>query len=424
MYNAIISVLVHFESYRNIDLLHQGLYYLSATLTSENKIDVGLPMDVYNDPHQHKPKKGKFNYHNVFPARLEDFVFNTRTFTIRYCEEDIKLCDLCEFRIEIPADRDLGNANYVLRLQLHFADLNHIGGADELPERVKEVTNFKLVATQRYIIRGIANGITQYIQFQSNGHYFGVCNATIHSALIDFRFRPTRIKSPLEVKSMPSKKRLVSFCEYLFANNKGQIPEEVYPEVVNKMYTGYASALVNSFALIKNSFLEIANKCLTEQQRLNNPSLLRYQELIIQEDEDVSVRKGSFKSSFTSEEVKQPKWNVGLPLGERKAEIDHDFEDTDENATKHSIGLAFRPNKMPSSDKVLSTFHKTYSLKSSKDPYECASKFTLEITNISGQVIELWQRYISLITLTSRLVKEMFYLRYINQVITNKYNLC
>lgn len=416
-YNAIVSVLVHFESYRNIDLMHQGLYYLSATLISEDKTDMGLPIDVYHNPYRYKPKKEKFNYHNVFPARANEVTFCTRTFTIRYCEEEVELCDLCEFRIEIPADKNLESSNCVLEFQLHFADLNHIGGAEELPTRVKEVQAFKSVATHRFIIRGVVNGVAQYIRVQSGGHYFGMANVTIHSALIDFRYRPLQVKSLFDLKSLDSSKRPSSFCEYLFADTKGRVPEEVYPEVVDRIYAKYASALVDSFAKIKSSFLETAQKCLTEQQRRDNSITLTYQELVFPESEEtLSARRSSLRGA--AEEVKQ---RTREDVGESK---EGDFDDTDENAMKHSVGMAFRPNKMPCAEKEGSASRSAYPLKSSKDPYECANKFALSITNISGQVIELWHRYIYLITASSRLTKEFLYVSYMGQITANRWGCC
>ena len=115
-YNAIVSTIIHFETYRNIDLLHQGLYFIRASLTSEDGKSVALPLDIYPSPHVSKAKKNNINYHDILPAIIEETNFNTKTFTIRYCEEEIELNDICEFRLEIPVGSKYLETNYVLEL--------------------------------------------------------------------------------------------------------------------------------------------------------------------------------------------------------------------------------------------------------------------------------------------------------------------
>lgn len=36
-FRALVEILVHFESFRNIDLYHQGLYHLRASLWHRNE---------------------------------------------------------------------------------------------------------------------------------------------------------------------------------------------------------------------------------------------------------------------------------------------------------------------------------------------------------------------------------------------------
>ena len=101
-YNAVVSVIVHFETYKNIDLTHQGLYYLTATLTSEDDTSKGIPMDIYNPPYPSKFGNEKIDYYNLHPACCDDTTFTTKIFAIHYCEEEIDINDFCEFHLEIP----------------------------------------------------------------------------------------------------------------------------------------------------------------------------------------------------------------------------------------------------------------------------------------------------------------------------------
>ena len=46
------------------------------------------------------------DHHHLLPAAIdkENMKFNTRAFMIRYCEEEVDLNDLCNFRFEIDTD--------------------------------------------------------------------------------------------------------------------------------------------------------------------------------------------------------------------------------------------------------------------------------------------------------------------------------
>ena len=45
-----VDVLVHFESFRNVDLYHQGIYFLKSTLyhKREGKLTFGKPLTIFN----------------------------------------------------------------------------------------------------------------------------------------------------------------------------------------------------------------------------------------------------------------------------------------------------------------------------------------------------------------------------------------
>ena len=107
---------------------------------------------------------------------------------------------------------------------------------------------------------------------ESSGIFYGLCNMTIHSAIIDLRYR---IISP-ETSITHSEKFKVqkSPCEFFFADDKGRVPELPSFHKINSLYTEYINYLATSFDQIKAKFLEIKHRCLTEKQRQSNSELL------------------------------------------------------------------------------------------------------------------------------------------------------
>lgn len=45
---AILEVVVHLDSFRNIDLFFQGLYYLKVSVHNKKNDEVSLPPNAYN----------------------------------------------------------------------------------------------------------------------------------------------------------------------------------------------------------------------------------------------------------------------------------------------------------------------------------------------------------------------------------------
>jgi len=499
-YNAIVSTIVHFETYRNIDLLHQGLYFLKAILTSEDGTQFAFPLDIYSSIHVSKAKKNKIDYHNILPAVTNDTSFSTKVFTIRYCEEEVELNDICEFRLEIPITPKYLNTNYNLEVQLHFGELTKIGGVEKLSQHVqniKESVEFKMVTSQKFTINGIAKGISQYLRVQTDGAYYGVCNMTLHTSIIDFRYRiippETVLGSRKDKKNEPPKAPTKTTAQktlgdFLFANADGTMPTQVHPVEVDKIYSEYVKVLVESHDKLKEKFLEVQKRCLTEKQRRDNCILLMCQDIILpgeegeeemfslQEDlpadldfagspegeenkhHEITIKEEEDQSRVKTEHEEVSECNItneisqlenykklDVPVAQSKTE-NHKEEkkekpkpklsnavgedvfgsnggDMDEQTASGIVIPSFKPNQRAGLDIMSGAKSKPkYSLKiTSQDPYKCAAKFAFNITLISGQIIELWQKYIELITITPRFITEMLCFDYIKVITTQKY---
>lgn len=54
--------------------------------------------------------------------------FVSKSFLIRYCEEEVEINDIVLFRAEIDVEPGFLNAEFFLEVELNFSDLSHLGG--------------------------------------------------------------------------------------------------------------------------------------------------------------------------------------------------------------------------------------------------------------------------------------------------------
>lgn len=112
---------------------------------------------------------------------------------IRYCEEEVELNDIGHFRTELDIENG-GGAEFYMEVELMFSDLLNQGGPDkfQLQSNLKEIegnAEFKCVAVQKFRIRRLSDGIFEYIPVIFDEQHFCITLCTIHSSLLDFRFR-------------------------------------------------------------------------------------------------------------------------------------------------------------------------------------------------------------------------------------------
>lgn len=51
-------------------------------------------------------------------------------FLIRYCEEEVEINDIVLFRSEIDVEPEYLNKDFFLEIELHFSNLDNVGGSD------------------------------------------------------------------------------------------------------------------------------------------------------------------------------------------------------------------------------------------------------------------------------------------------------
>jgi len=301
--HSVVEVALHFESFRNIDLFHQGLYHVKARIYREEN-DTRLPAVPYSffacptQMDQPKPKPDRTDHHHLIPAHIieEQCTFSTRSFLIRYCEEEVELNDIGQFRIELSADDAAQDTPLMLEVNLMFADLTQHGGADRFGEQPDvDSTEFKSVSTQLFRVRGADHGLHEFCPVVFDEFHFCLVNLVLHSALIDFRLRlrplqpvPTRpnpqasdggnadkVPSPPPSNSHDQKEAAengtrqnpaLSLAECLFGNCRGCGRDQLV-RVAEGLYQRHLGVLAASYARQAAWLDQVCNECLTPPQR-------------------------------------------------------------------------------------------------------------------------------------------------------------
>ena len=78
----------------------------------------------------------QYDHHNLMTSKIIDSegTFCSKVFLIRYCEEEVEINDIVLFWSEIDVEPDYLNKDFFLEIELHFSNLDNVGGSDQWQE--------------------------------------------------------------------------------------------------------------------------------------------------------------------------------------------------------------------------------------------------------------------------------------------------
>ena len=88
----------------------------------------------------------------------------------------------------------------MLEIDLMFSDLQDVGGVEKCSivkdkEAYVAQTEMKSISLKKYRIRGLVQGISEYVPVVFDESHFCVANVMVNSVLLDYRFRTRDFKS-------------------------------------------------------------------------------------------------------------------------------------------------------------------------------------------------------------------------------------
>lgn len=169
---SVLDLIVHVDSFRNIDLYNQGNYFLRLSFES----DEGFAVPTFVESRRGRRHR---DHHYLCPATANEDTqtFDTRVFSIRYKDEQVRLQDLCIFRCHLKPKQVM-----VMRCELMFHETNFEEGQDET---VKQL--MRPVAETEYRIIRAEQGIQCYIPVTFGEVFFSVIDVSLHSVLLNYR---------------------------------------------------------------------------------------------------------------------------------------------------------------------------------------------------------------------------------------------
>jgi len=132
----------------------------------------------------------------------EEHHFKSKSFMIRYYEEEIDINDIFLFRLDLQAYPDFSSHEVFLEIELVGSDISKIGKPYEEEGDLDKSEMFNTVSTfkSRFNFDKIG-GIHEYLPIIFDETHFCVCNATVHSLLLDFKFRLNEVQLALAQKN-------------------------------------------------------------------------------------------------------------------------------------------------------------------------------------------------------------------------------
>lgn len=144
------------------------------------------------------------------------------------------------------------------------------------------------MSTRKFNIRRLAEGVFEYVPVVFEEQHFCISLCTVHSSLLNFQFRTRPLRHQVRGKSqlsnfeddhhhphnvkdaeMPEKVEVgrTGVTEWLFADESGQIAQDVNLSEIEIIYNGYMQQLIGAYEQLKTKFNTYALKCLSERQK-------------------------------------------------------------------------------------------------------------------------------------------------------------
>ncbi|CAG9336161.1 unnamed protein product [Blepharisma stoltei] len=188
---GILEVLIHSESFRNIDLYYQGLYFIQFTAYFKDETCEVHAIPIQIQPSEHISHSKSL--HNLWPAQIDDEnnAYMTKIFLIRYSDETVKCGEVGIFRAEIEFDLTIEQIPLIIEAELFFSDLEGNVEAEYIRKIMKDpvlAPQFKSVGNAQFKVANPFFGVNQMIPVIFTDLYSCVLNTTIHVLLLDYKF--------------------------------------------------------------------------------------------------------------------------------------------------------------------------------------------------------------------------------------------
>lgn len=239
---SVVEICALLETFRNIDLYHQGIYRVRVSARTANFI--GFPYDISL---KLSPKTG--DPHCIHPARLISNIAESRAFLIRFCNEEVHLKESVYFQLKVPL-----NDPIVLKFELLYHDSNGNIKPESICEQNIGEAVFKTVSEFEIKLDFPSVFCYQFapVIFSSD---IALLSCTVHYVALGYT---------------PNVLRSNAFgLLNIFKDRSGSARDYVGSSEIDKIYESYLKLLVKNFESLSDYYLQIVGKCINNEMRMS-----------------------------------------------------------------------------------------------------------------------------------------------------------
>ena len=306
------------------------------------------------------------------------------------------------------------NTEFFIEADLFYIELKSMGNS-KLPDKVKSVSEtfpLEAVSKAKFKIMKFWHGISEYFPIVFEGQYFWQFDWTIHSCLVDMRFRP--FAQNMEEHGTQSDAE--SEAKFFFKDDEGKVPEDLNYKKVDKVYNEYINIFSHMYDRMTGKFKRYISEWLSPEQVESMEDRIYVSAIKLPGDElfkeyqnesefgGVKLTKDS-EQNYYIERPKSPNDMLDDSDGEYAAETAENLSE-EKTITKIPVLKNRQKNFMnkkivPFSERLLSS-----------DPIKIAKKLLEELWFVSLQLCDLWNRLNEWIRIEPKFILEFLRVDY------------
>lgn len=319
--NILKEFLIHFHTFRNIDLINQGLYQVRTKVYYIEKGVKYFALPYFYIESKESESNSQTDEHNIKPHSIisnhiadNNSEYVTKTFLVRYSDEEVEIDEFCYFRIEVPYSKLATGIMYHIEFDLFFSDTFTSVNKDKRGgQNVLSNVEFRGVCTQVLIVN-LTNELflEQYAPIVYNDSYSSILNVSIHTILLDYKLRINNLK-PFLIEGVQNKSVLnnnngstnnntnnnnlnnmlvknnsidhfntksVNSLIQFFLEDKN-LYYNLDPDVIDQLYEKYVVSLIHQFLALKSKYTRLIGKLLDEKMKSEFPFFVVKFEVIL-----------------------------------------------------------------------------------------------------------------------------------------------
>lgn len=337
---SIIEFSLHIDTFRNIDLFHQGIYKLNISILKDsvyaypyNFISKYTP--TLDDPHQ------------ITSTSLEETFIDTKSFLVRYFDELVRIEETYYLRAEVELDKNTHQSYFTLKFDLLFTDFGGRISIDDIKHNNPSVFSYETISSCEFLLKFPNSFQTNCVPVVFDDNHCCLISSVVSYLLIDYKFRPLFNNRQADA--------IESLASSLFKLSHKSGREYIGSSLTDSTYSKLMNPLSKTYNYLREFYLTVLQKCLTDAQKhilqiYYVPPILSLPGNPVQNMNHV---------------VKSPE-NFQVPLN---------FSDEESVSEDHP-----------------GTFHRFSQRVASHDAKKIATVIMAELSMVSGQIFQLWHR--------------------------------